>query len=327
MNQSAVSESAASESATKPRIGIIGTGAIGGFYGVMLARAGFDVHFLLRSEFDAVARNGLRVDSQMHGQLALEKVQAYASAADMPPCDWLLIGAKTTGNGGVISAIVQAAAPDAKVLLLQNGLGVEDQLRAELPESLHLLGGLCFVCVHRTGPGQITHQAFGAVNIGYHSGPADAATRGHWVEEGASLFHQAGIESVAMDNLDKARWQKLVWNVPYNGLSVLLNASTTPLMADADSRALIQGLMAEVVQGAQACGHVLPEGYAEQLLKVTGHMPDYRPSMYHDFTEKRPLELDAIYARPLAAALAAGCDMPKVRALYHALAFIDRGNR
>jgi 2-dehydropantoate 2-reductase len=316
-----------SESAIKPRIGIIGTGAIGGFYGVMLARAGFDVHFLLRSEFDAVARDGLTVDSQVHGLLKLDKVQAYACAADMPPCDWLLIGAKTTGNGGVASAIVQAAAPGAKVLLLQNGLGVEDALRAELPDALHLLGGLCFVCVHRTGPGQITHQAFGAVNIGYHSGPADAPTRKHWVEQGASLFHQAGIDSVAMDNLDQARWQKLVWNVPYNGLSVLLNASTTPLMADADSRALIQGLMAEVVQGAQACGHVLPEGYAEHLLKVTGHMPDYRPSMYHDFTERRPLELDAIYARPLATALAAGCDMPKVRALYHALAFIDRNNR
>jgi 2-dehydropantoate 2-reductase len=316
-----------SESAIKPRVGIIGTGAIGGFYGVMLARAGFDVHFLLRSEFDAVSRDGLTVDSQVHGLLKLDKVQAYACAADMPPCDWLLIGAKTTGNGGVASAIVQAAAPGAKVLLLQNGLGVEDALRAVLPDALHLLGGLCFVCVHRTGPGQITHQAFGAVNIGYHSGPADAPTRNHWVEQGASLFHQAGIDSVAMDNLDLARWQKLVWNVPYNGLSVLLNASTTPLMADADSRALIQGLMAEVVQGAQACGHGLPEGYAEHLLKVTGHMPDYRPSMYHDFTERRPLELDAIYARPLATALAAGCDMPKVRALYHALAFIDRNNR
>ncbi|HEX8590838.1 putative 2-dehydropantoate 2-reductase, partial [Pseudomonas sp.] len=277
-----------SESAVKPRIGIIGTGAIGGFYGVMLARAGFDVHFLLRSEFDAVARNGLRVDSHVHGQLTLNNVQAYASAADMPPCDWLLIGAKTTGNGGVASAITQAASPDARVLLLQNGLGVEEELRGALPDSLHLLGGLCFVCVHRTGPGQITHQAFGAVNIGYHSGPADLAARAQWVEEGASLFHQAGIESVAMNNLDQARWQKLVWNVPYNGLSVLLNASTTALMADADSRALIHGLMADVVQGAEACGHVLPEGYAEHLLKVTGHMPDYRPSMYHDFTEKRP---------------------------------------
>ena len=317
-----------SETIKKPRIGIIGTGAIGGFYGLMLARAGYDVHFLLRSEFSAVSQNGLRLDSQVHGVLTLDNVQPYSSAADMPACDWLLVGAKTTGNNGVAPAIIQAAAPNAKVLMLQNGLAVEDELRALLPDSLHLLGGLCFICVHRTGPGQIAHQAFGAVNIGYHSGPAsDAAASLAIVEEGAALFHAAGIESVAMDNLDKARWQKLVWNVPYNGLSVLLNASTTPLMADPNSRELIQGLMAEVVQGAQACGHVLPEGYAEQLFRVTGHMPDYRPSMHHDFSEKRPLELEAIYAKPLAAALAAGCDMPKIRALYHALAFIDRGNR
>jgi 2-dehydropantoate 2-reductase len=317
-----------SETLHTPRIGIIGTGAIGGFYGLMLARAGFDVHFLLRSEFSAVSQNGLHIDSQVHGALSLENVQAYSSAADMPPCDWLLVAAKSTGTGGVAPAIVQAAAPGAKVLMLQNGLAVEDELRAVLPDSLHVLGGLCFICVHRTGPGQITHQAFGAVNIGYHSGPApsDAASL-EIVEQGAALFHAAGIESVAMANLGKARWQKLVWNVPYNGLSVLLNASTTPLMADPDSRELIQGLMAEVVQGAEACGHVLPEAYAAQLFKVTEQMPDYRPSMHHDFTEKRPLELEAIYAKPLAAALAAGCDMPKIRALYHALAFIDRQNR
>ena len=309
-----------------PRIGIIGTGAIGGFYGLMLARAGYDVHFLLRSEFSAVSSHGLRVDSQVHGAMSLESVQAYASAADMPPCDWLLVAAKTTGD--VSTAMVQAAAPDAKVLMLQNGLGVEDELRGLLPDSLHLLGGLCLICVHRTGPGQITHQALGGVNIGYHSGPATAHEQQMAiVEQGAALFRAAGIESTAMDNLDKARWQKLVWNVPYNGLSVLLNASTTPLMADPESRALIQALMAEVVQGALACGHALPDGYARHLFDMTEKMPDYFPSMHHDLTHRRPLELAAIYARPLAAAFEAGCDMPGIRAVYQALAFIDRANR
>ena len=81
---------------TKPTIGIIGTGAIGGFYGMMLARAGFDVHFLLRSEFSAVAERGLQLDSAVHGALTLNPVQAYSCAEDMPACDWLLVGAKTT---------------------------------------------------------------------------------------------------------------------------------------------------------------------------------------------------------------------------------------
>ncbi|WP_339543834.1 putative 2-dehydropantoate 2-reductase [Pseudomonas sp. RA_35y_Pfl2_P32] len=312
-----------------PRIGIIGTGAIGGFYGVMLARAGFDVHFLLRSEFSAVAECGLQLHSAPFGALALNPVQAYNTAEDMPPCDWLLVGAKTTSNRELAPAIIQAAAAGAKVLLLQNGLDVEDGLRELLPDSLHLLGGLCFICVHRAGPGIIEHQALGAVHVGYHSGPvmADVAARQQIVEHGAGLFRTAGLDSQAMANLQQARWQKLVWNVPYNGLSVLLGASTSPLMADQHSRELVQALMAEVVQGAQACGHSMPPGYAEHLFKVTEKMPDYWPSMYHDFLQQRPLELDAIYARPLAAAQAAGCPMPKIEALYQALCFIDGRNR
>jgi 2-dehydropantoate 2-reductase len=311
----------------RPTIGIIGTGAIGGFYGLMLARAGFDVHFLLRSEFSAVAERGLHLDHASLGPLTLNPVQVYSSAADMPPCDWLLVGAKTTSNADLAPAIIQAAAPDAKVLLLQNGLDVEDRLRELLPDSLHLLGGLCLICVHRAGPGVITHQALGAVNVGYHSGPAaDAQARMNIVEEGAGLFRVAGIDAQAMPNLQQARWQKLVWNIPYNGLSVLLGASTTPLMADVDSRALIQALMAEVVQGAKACGHDMPPGYADYLFMMTEKMPDYWPSMYHDFLHKRPLELDAIYTRPLAAAKAAGCELPRIEALYRSLSFIDRRN-
>ncbi|WP_149088221.1 putative 2-dehydropantoate 2-reductase [Pseudomonas prosekii] len=314
------------QAVAKPRIGIIGTGAIGGFYGLMLARAGFDVHFLLRSEFSAVAAQGLQVNSAVHGALSLNPVQAYSAAEDMPPCDWLLVAAKSTSSG-LAPVIAKAAAPGAKVLLLQNGLDVEDSLREVLPDSLHLLGGLCLICVHREGHGVITHQALGAVNVGYHSGPAhDEATRMAIVEEGAGLFRSAGIDSQAMPNLHQARWQKLVWNIPYNGLSVLLGASTAPLMADADSRALIQALMAEVVQGAKACGHEIAPGYADFLFSMTEKMPDYWPSMHHDLLHKRPLELEAIYARPLAAAKAAGCELPRIEALHRALVFIDRRN-
>ncbi|OOV96199.1 2-dehydropantoate 2-reductase [Pseudomonas sp. MF4836] len=311
----------------KPRVGIIGTGAIGGFYGVMLARAGFDVHFLLRGEFSAVALRGLQLNHAVQGQLTLNPVQAYANGEDLPPCDWLLVGAKATSNPDLAPILISAAAPGAKVLLLQNGLGVEEALRPLLPESIHVLGGLCYICAYRSAPGVIEHQALGAVNLGYHSGPAaDAAARQVIVEEGSALFREAGLNSQAMPDLGQARWQKLVWNVPYNGLSVLLKASTAPLMADDASRQLIQALMAEVVRGAEACGHSVPTGYAEHLFKVTEKMPDYWPSMYHDYLHKRPLELAAIYAAPLAAAKAAGCELPRIEALYQALSFIDRYN-
>lgn len=308
-----------------PRIGIIGTGAIGGFYGLMLARAGFDVHFLLRSEYDAVAERGLLLNSAAHGALHLAPVQAYRRVEDMPACDWLLVGAKTTANAELAPLIERAAAPGARIVLLQNGLAVEDQLRPLLADGLHLLGGLCYICVHRSAPGVVEHQALGAINLAYHSGPPglNAAARQALVEEGAEMFRRAGLDSVAMVDLEQTRWQKLVWNVPYNGLSVLLDADTRRLMANPDSRALIRDMMLEVVRAAEACGHGMPEGYADKLLAATERMPEYLPSMYHDFAQQRPAELQAIYAAPLAAAAAAGCDMPKVCALHQALRFIQ----
>lgn len=312
----------------RPRIGIIGTGAIGGFYGVMLARAGFDVHFLLRSEFAVVAEQGLQLNSAVHGAISMNPVQAYHSAADMPPCDWLLVGAKTTSNSALVPAITQAATEGAKVVLLQNGLAVEDELRPLLPDSLHLLAGLCFICVHRSAPGVVEHQALGGVSLAYHSGPAaEDVQRQQVVEAGVALFKAAGLDSTAMPELGQARWQKLVWNVPYNGLSVLLSSGTSGLMANADSRALIQAIMQEVVGAATACGHPLPEGYPGKLLAATDRMPDYWPSMYHDFALQRTMELQAIYAAPLAVAAQAGCDMPRVRALYQALCFLDQRNQ
>lgn len=307
-----------------PRIGIIGSGAIGGFYGLMLARAGFDVHFLLRSEFAAVASQGLRLNSAVHGTLQLDNVQAYQSAADMPPCDWLLVGAKTTSNAELAPLISQAAAPGAKVVLLQNGLAVEEELRPLLPDSLHLLGGLCYICAHRSAPGVIEHQALGGVNLGYHSGPADNESRQLILEQGTHLFTTAGLDSSAMPDLTQARWQKLVWNVPYNGLAVLLNSATTTLMGNADSRALIEAIMQEVVDAAGACGYQLPAGFAGKLLSATERMPDYLPSMYHDFALQRPLELHAIYAAPLAAAAQAGCAMPRTEMLYQTLRFLEQ---
>lgn len=307
----------------RPRIGIIGTGAIGGYYGLMLARAGFEVHFLLRSEYAAVAREGLRVRHAQLGELHLPQVNAWCEAAAMPACDWLLVGAKSTANAELAPLIVQAAAADAKVVLLQNGLGVEEALRPLLPDSLHLLGGLCFICAHREAPGVVVHQSQGVCNLGYHSGPADEAQRLALLEQGVAWLREAGIESAPIADLAQARWQKLVWNVPYNGLSALLGASTRLLMAQADSRALLLALMEEVVAAAEAAGAPLPANYPQKLLAYTDRMPDYLPSMYHDFAQRRPAELQAVYAAPLAAAAALGVEMPRVRMLYQALSFLQ----
>ncbi len=301
-------------------IAVLGTGAIGSYYGVRLAKAGFDVSFLARSEYQAIAEQGLCINSDVHGRLELKPAAVFASAEQMPLADWLLVSTKTTSNSRLAPLINQMLKPGGKVVLMQNGLGVEDELRPQLREDIHLLGGLCFICVHRSAPAVVAHQAYGGINLGYHSGSASMEQGQQIAEQGAQMFVQAGEDSQATGLL-RARWQKLVWNVPYNGLSVLLDTTTGAMMQHASSRLLIEQLMQEVVAAASACGQQLPDNIVAAMLKNTERMPDYHPSMYHDFAHGRELELQAIYRAPLAAASAAGCAMPRVQMLLQALEF------
>ena len=310
-----------------PRIGIIGSGAIGGFYGLMLARAGFEVHFLLRSDYSAIVEKGFFLRSQVYGNFHLENVNAYRKASDMPTCDWLLIGAKSTSNAELPPLITRVAAPDAKIIVLQNGLGVEDQLRTMLPASLHLIGGLCFVATSRTAPGVIEHLAHGDVNLGYHSGPAATPdARQAIVEAGIKLFKTAEIKATPEPDLTLARWRKLVVNIPFNGLSVLLNAGTHQMLRNPESRKLLVDLMREVVNAAAKCGYTLSVALPNEVFSRLEAMPDDLPSMYFDYVQRRPMELDAIYGAPLVAALKAGFTMPKVEVLYQVLRFIEAHN-
>ncbi|QJD58576.1 putative 2-dehydropantoate 2-reductase [Pseudomonas sp. gcc21] len=309
----------------KPRIGIIGTGAMGGFYGLMLAKGGHDVHFLLRSEYQAVVDKGITVNSMVHGDMALDQVQAYRDVAEMPACDWLLIGAKATANEELAPVIAQAAADGAKVILLQNGLNNESLLRPLLPDNVHLIGGMCYVCLFREEPGVINHQFNGQVDLGYHSGPADEAGAAAIISEAAELFKSSGIKSRTMENVDAARWHKLVWNLPFNGMHVVLNAGTRDLLGNPSSHRLIRDMMAEVVTLAAACGCEIPEDFPDKLLYGTSKMPDYHASMYHDWLHKRPMELDLMYGEPLRIAAKQGVSMPKTAALLAMLEFIQAG--
>lgn len=307
----------------KSRVAIIGTGAIGGFYGLMLQRAGFEVHFLLRSEYQAVKEQGIRIESEKLGHLHAP-VNAWNNTADMPKCDWVLLSTKATVNVQMAEIINQVAGSNANIVLLQNGFGLEDELRPKLREDLSLFGGLCFICVHRKAAGVIEHQAYGGINVAYHSGAINALEGQQKAQQLVDMFNKANVDSHLINNIEQARWQKLVWNIPYNGLSVLLNAHTGQMMQNPATRQLISDMMYEVAKAAESNGYSLPDGFVDKMLASTDKMPNYFPSMYHDFTHQRSLELHNIYVAPLAAAEQTGCTMPKVEMLLQTLYFLAR---
>ena len=298
------------------RYGVIGTGALGGFYGGILAKAGQEVHFLFRSDFEHVCKNGLRVDS-VNGDFHLPEVNAYQHSAKMPMCDVILVCLKTTENHHLPELIRPMLHPKSVVVLLQNGLGLEEDLSAQLP-GLSIAGGLAFICSNKVGPGHIHHLDLGRLILGSFNLPDSEI-----LKQIVGDFLIAGISAELSPNLKFARWQKLVWNIPFNGMTVVLNTTTDRLMANEQTRELSKELMLEVIHGANACGVPLKESLAQQMIDMTIKMKPYAPSMKLDYDHHRDMEIEYIYSKPIQTALEAGFVMHKVSMLEKQLQFIQ----
>ena len=304
---------------------VIGTGAVGGYYGGLLCRHGFETHFLLHSDYAHVRDNGLVVDSK-DGDFKLEKVNVYGRAQDMPRCDVVIVSLKTTANDQLSAILPHVVKPGGVVMALQNGLGVEKVIQDIVPDAT-VIGGLCFLCSNKIGPGHIHHLDFGSVRLGEYREDGSAAGITPVLQRVAEAFQAAGISVDLAENLALARWQKLVWNMAFNGVTVVLNAATDQLMADSSALELVRGIMEEVVAGARACGHPLDENFIEIMIAATKNMVAYRPSMMLDFEVCRELEVEEIYRQPIEAARKAGVAMPLSQTVAWQLEFLDRRNR
>lgn len=303
------------------RYAVLGTGAIGGYYGARLAAAGHDVHFLGRADVAHLRAHGLRVQS-VDGDIELPDVSAHAEPGTVPAVDVVLVALKTTANGALPELLPPLLGTDTTVVLLQNGLGVEDAV-APLVGERALLGGLCFVAASRVGPGHVEHLGQGTITLGQHGtiGVTPA------VDAVAADFEAAGIPMQREPDLAAGRWRKLVWNVPFNGLSVVLGALPGELLADPDAAALVQAFMVEVQQGAAACGRPIPDAFLQQMLDLTAGIPHHRTSMYLDHQAGRPLEVEAMFAAPVAAAATQGVDLPRLAVLRDQVRFLDPARR
>ena len=298
------------------RYAIVGTGAIGGYYGAMLARAGHDVSFLLHSDYDYVSRNGLRVSS-CNGDFTLPDVKAFRSTADMEPADVVLVCLKTTNNHLLKKLLPPLLHQHTIVILIQNGIGPEPDLQAALPEA-HIAAGLAFICSAKTGPGEINHQAYGHINIGNYSCPDKAL-----LHKVITDMRDSGIKAAEVD-YNEARWKKAVWNMPFNGMTVALDARTDQLLNNPATRNLIREQMMEVAGAAQALGvKGVDEAFVDKMIADTLVMPPYLPSMKLDYDNHRPMEIEYLYTRPIAEARKAGFEMPRLAMLESQLRFLQ----
>ena len=294
---------------------IIGTGAIGGFYGARLDKAGFEVHFLLHTDYQYVVDHGLTIDS-CDGNFTLPSPKVYDSTSEMPLCDVVIVALKTTQNHLLPSLLPPLLKPDTIILLIQNGIGVEADVQQLFP-SQPIAAGMAFICSAKAGPGHINHQFYGNINIGNYS-CHNPQRYGQMLAD----FRAAGIGAADVEYLE-ARWKKAVWNMPFNGMTVALNTTTNRLLSCESTHRLIYDQMLEVIGAAQALGvKNLDTRFADKMIANTIKMPPYSPSMKLDFDFHRPMEINYLYTRPIAEARAAGFAMPKLEMLEAELQFI-----
>ncbi|MEP6936935.1 MAG: 2-dehydropantoate 2-reductase [Chthoniobacterales bacterium] len=299
------------------RIAVVGAGAIGGYYGAKLAYYGRDVHFLMRGDVREVRRFGLRIRGK-NENLRVAKVQAHATTEEIGPCDLVIVALKATSNADLPALIPPLLHERSILLTLQNGLGNEELLASEFGAE-RIIGGLCFVCLNRISPGVIEHYDHGHVSLGEFSGyPLPRTHDISWE------FKRCGVVCNVVENLALERWRKLVWNIPFNGLSVAAGGlDTGAILADDRLRFTALELMDEVILAANKCGHALPTATALVQMKRTASMGAFKPSTLLDFQAGRPLEIEAIWGEPLRRAAAAGAATPRLRELYETLKQID----
>ena len=299
------------------KVALVGAGAVGGFYGGMLANSGVDLSFLFRSNYEAVRQKGLfLVHHQEDGrEERVDPLQFYQDPSAIGVCDWILVAVKSTANGKLEKILSPLVGQQTRFLTLQNGMGNVENLAHFFGHNRTILAGLCFTCINRTEANRIESLLPGYVQFGQYGSALNQEA-----DNLVSAFEEANIDVKRVDSLDEALWRKLCWNIPFNGLSIACGGITTDqILANPSYRTRALRLMQEIQAGALACGIEIEDSFLERQFSLTEPMGAYRPSSLIDYLAGKPVEVETIWGVPLRRALSKGVVMEELTYLHDEL--------
>ena len=275
----------------------------------------------MRGNLTEVRRNGIFVRGEGEN-FHVAKINCYNATEEIGPCDLVIIALKSTSNPDLLELVPPLLHEQTMLLTLQNGLGNEEFL-AEHFGAKRVLGGLCFIAVDRHSRTEVERYDYGLIILGEFGRPAQPRT--HQI---AAEFARAGVKCSVTDDVALERWRKLIWNIPFNGLSIVAGGvDTATIVHDENLRQLTLDLMNEVIAAANKCGHALPNDAWREHMKRTDSMTGYKPSTLQDWETGKPLEIEAIWGEPVRRATIAGARMPWTEMLYGLLTTMDAHRR
>jgi 2-dehydropantoate 2-reductase len=276
-----------SEEKAWPKIAVVGAGAVGGYFGGMLARAGAPVVFIGRPAFvAAVEKNGLLLDTTQFKETVRVAASAELSAAR--GAELVLFCVKTTDTASTARELARILAPNATLISMQNGADNAEQIRTA--SGLNALAAAVYVAASVPAPGTVKHVGRGDLVLG----PENETTR-----RIAELFTRAKVPCRLSNNVEGELWTKLVWNCALNALSALGKVTYGEILASADAKLLLEGTVYEVLAVAKAAGIHPPSLEDPQAAfagayKIAAQMAATRSSTSQDMMRGKKTEIDSL---------------------------------
>jgi 2-dehydropantoate 2-reductase len=270
-----------------PKIAVVGAGAVGGYFGGLLARAGAPVVVIGRPAFvEAVKKHGLFLDTLQFQESV--RVEASAELSAVRGAEIVLFCVKTTDNAETARTIAPLLGPNALVLSFQNGVDNVEQIRAAA--GIEALPTVVYVAASVPEPGRVTHVGRGDLVFG----PLSEKT-----ELVAALFTRAGVPCRISENIEGELWTKLIWNCALNAISALGRAKYGQIAASTDARKVVETVVDEVLAVARAA-NVHPAGLEDPQTAIAGafkiatQMAEALSSTAQDMNRGKRTEIDSL---------------------------------
>jgi 2-dehydropantoate 2-reductase len=292
------------------KIAVMGAGAVGCYYGGMLARAGNDVVLIGRPQHvEAVERQGLRLETQTFDERI--RVSASTEGSAVQGAQLVLFCVKSTDTESGAAAIKPHLAPDALVLSLQNGVENADRLRALLPQEV--AAAVVYIGTEMAGPGHVRHHGRGELVIE----PSKAS------DDVARALIAAGVSTDISDNVRGALWAKLILNCAYNALSAITQLPYGRLVKGEGITAVMRDLVDECVAVAKADDVTIPGDVDAAVRKIAETVPGQYSSTAQDLARGKRSEIDHLNGLILRRGEALGIATPANRLLHAIVKLIE----
>ncbi|EKO14836.1 ketopantoate reductase family protein [Leptospira kirschneri] len=297
------------------RILVLGSGAIAGLYAGKLAQAGCKVDFWVRKNSSELKKNGFQIESASWGNFHYKVERVFESVPkNLKDYNLVLNCLKCLPDIDLKKILGETIPQNLPILLLQNGIDIEEPVSILYPEN-EILSGLAFVCANRTDTGKILHLDYGELIIGsWNRNPSFIC------DQLVGLFNSVGVPTQNTNTIRQTRWKKLMWNAPFNPISVLCGGkNTSEILDNLFSRKLVIEIMKEVQTLSKLDGAEVPTTQIDAFLQMTETMKPYKTSMLLDFEAGRPMEIEAILGNTIRIAEKNNLEIPHIQTIYSLL--------